>query len=83
MTALVWTFLAPSERDRRQGQSLERRLRAVLASLRKTRRRKGAVVTFEVHVVDFGERRTWRLQAVVSTDEEGEPVVTIMFPHEA
>lgn len=83
VTALVWTFLAPSERDTREGQSLEGRLRAVLAALRKTRCRKGALITFDVHIVDLGEPRTWRLQAVISAGEEGEPVVTIMFPHEA
>ena len=34
-------------------------------------------------VTKFGERSNWRLQALVSAAENGEPVVTIMFPHEA
>jgi len=83
VTAMVWTFLAPSQRDERHGQTLEGRLRDVLTALRKNADDDGAVVSFDVSVVDFGERSNWRLQALVSAAENGEPVVTIMFPHEA
>lgn len=83
VTAMVWTFLSPSERDVRHGQSHEGRLRDVLLALRESANDHGALVLFDVAIVDFGERSTWRLQAVVSAGELGEPVVTIMFPHES
>ncbi len=83
VTALVWTFLVPSERDRRHGQTLHGRLRDVLKALKRSAGHDEVAVHFDVDVVDLGDRHRWRLQAVVSAGERGEPVVTIMFPHEA
>ncbi|MCC6898772.1 MAG: hypothetical protein IT377_07340 [Polyangiaceae bacterium] len=83
VTAMVWTLLEPSERDERLGQTAEGRLRTVLAALRESATDDGVVVLFDVGLVDFGEPATWRFQAVISEGERGEPVVTIMLPHEA
>lgn len=83
VTELVWTFLAPSERDRRHGQTLHSRLRDVLEALKRSAEYVEALIRFDVDIVDLGDRRTWRLQAIISVDENGEPTVTIMFPHEA
>lgn len=83
VTPMVWTLLEPSERDERLGQTVEGRLRAVLAALREAARDDGVLVLFDVDLVDFGEPAKWRLQAVISPGERGEPVVTIMLPHEA
>lgn len=83
VTRMVWTVLSPSERDERDGQSLEGRLREALAALRSSADGDGLIVGFDVPLIDFGRRATYRLQAVVSAGEKGEPVVTIMFPHEA
>lgn len=83
VTAMVWTLLEPSERDERLGQTVEGRLRTVLAALRESARDDGVLVLFDVDLVDFGAPAKWRLQAVISSGERGEPVVTIMLPHEA
>lgn len=83
VTRMVWTVLSPSERDQRDGQSLEGRLREALATLRSCADDDSLLVRFDVALIDFGCRATYRLQAVVSAGENGEPVVTIMFPHEA
>lgn len=83
VTATVWTLLEPGERDERGGETIERRIRRMLETLRESADEQAPLVSFDTTLIETGRKATWHLQAVISADDEGKPVVTIMFPHEA
>lgn len=81
MTASVWARLTPSDGDANLGQSIQGRLWDVLMVLR-ARARDTDIVLFDVIVAERGEHHTVRLKAIIGPGDDGEPVITIMFPNE-
>ena len=85
LTARVWhEIVVPDERSRSYGQSEEGRLWDVLTVLRFTAKHTpGSQLLFKViTIMKAKQRRTITLKAMVSGGDNGEPVITIMYPEE-
>ena len=85
LTARVWhEIVVPDDRSRPYGQSEEGRLWDVLWMFRHSARIAGGdILTFKVIVIMKERlRRTITLKAICSGGDDGEPVITIMFPEE-
>ena len=83
VTRAVWVGVV--EPDETPGQSVEGRLWDVLWMLHyaiKTERRSGSVIRFQLYALIGGVSRLLTLKAVMGPGDEGEPVLTIMWPDE-
>jgi len=85
LTTRLWhEVITPDERSRPYGQSEEGRLWDVLAVLLFTARHtEGSLLLFNVDfIMKERQQRTISLKAICSGGDDGEPVITIMFPDE-
>lgn len=83
VTRAVWVGVV--EPDDTPGQSVEGRLWDVLWMLHyaiATGPRSGSTITFQLYALIGGFSRLVTLKAVMGTDDEGEPVLTIIWPDE-
>lgn len=80
---VVNEILEPDEVSAAHGQDAEGRLWDVLTMFRHAASGSaGSLVLFGLLVVMNGKQETVRLKAVCGPGDDGEPVVTIMFPDE-
>jgi len=87
VTSRVWgEVVTPDDRSRPYGQSEAGRLWDVVMMLRfriRAARQSESVVFYKLSVImKARQRRTITLKAVVDGGDDGEPVITIMFPDE-
>ena len=83
VTRAIWVGVV--EPDETPGQSVEGRLWDVLWMLHyaiKTGPRFGASIRFELYALIGGVSKLLTLKAVMGPGDEGEPVLTIMWPDE-
>ena len=85
-TDSVWGLITPSAEDiQKHGQSIEGRAWDTVWMLRHaimTQPKGSSQLIFEVYYTIDGEQMLTRLKAHCDPGDHGEPVVTIMLPHE-
>ena len=85
VTRRVWDgLITPDDRSRPYGQSEAGRLWDVLYMLSLAARvTHGALITYQVAAIAKAQqRRVYTLKAVVDGGDDGQPVITVMFPDE-
>ena len=77
-------LITPDDRSRPYGQSEAGRLWDVLYMLSLAARvTHGALITYQVAAIAKAQqRRVYALKAVVDGGDDGQPVITVMFPDE-
>ena len=83
LTRAVWVGVV--EPDETPGQSVEGRLWDVLWMLHcaiRTGPRSGSIIRFQLYALIGGVSRLVTLKAVMGPGDEGEPVLTVMWPDE-
>lgn len=86
VTKAVWeTVVTPDEEGERRGESESGRLWDVLwmFSLAARRSGGGSILHYPLIVTEEGKQKEITLKAVIGPGDQGEPVITIMFPNES
>lgn len=75
--------IEPTVELSKQGQSTEARLWNTLMMLRYNAKKNGSAIYFYVYFdKGYGKKESIKLKAVAGPGDEGEPVITIMYPEE-
>lgn len=84
LTDTLWhEWIVPSEKDEGNGQSVDGRLWDVLNVMAFTALGyEGRIMPFTVAFIKDGKKRHVKIKSIIGPGDNGEPVITVMMPHE-